>query len=181
MQRFSVQTRLENDKVMLLPLEAADFEAVYIPASNPEVWNQHPNKERWQRSVFENFFNGALESKGAFKIMDKKENLVIGCTRFYDYDQEDDSIYIGYTYFGKDHWGQGFNREVKHLMLDYIFQYVSKVKLHIGAENYRSQSSIEKIGAVKIAEEKVAYFGESTKLNFLYLIEKEKWRKTKGA
>lgn len=175
MQTFSIQEILENNSVLLLPLEAEDFEAVYLPASHPDVWSQHPNKERWQRPVFENFFKGALESGGAYKIIAKKSNEVIGCTRFYDYNPEDNSIYIGYTYFGKDFWGQGFNKAAKTVMLDYIFQYVDQVKLHIGAENYRSQSSIEKIGAIKIAEEPVAYFGESTKLNFLYLITKKDW------
>lgn len=175
MQSFSLQEKLENDLVLLLPLDADDFEAVYKPASHPKVWNQHPNKERWQRSVFENFFKGALASGGAYKIIDKKSKEVIGCTRFYEYDPQEKSIYIGYTYFGKDFWGQGYNKASKTVMLDYIFQYVNQVKLHIGAENYRSQRSIEKIGAIKIAEEPVAYFGENTKLNFLYVITKKDW------
>lgn len=175
MKTFSLQEKLENDKVLLLPLKEMDFDAVYKPASQPEVWNQHPNKERWKRPVFENFFKGAIASGGAYKIIDKKNKEVIGCTRFYDYEPKDSSIYIGYTYFGKDFWGQGFNKATKSAMLDYIFQYVDQVKLHIGAENQRSQRSIEKIGAIKIAEEPVAYFGESTKLNFLYLITKKDW------
>ncbi|MNL51503.1 hypothetical protein D3C87_1746060 [compost metagenome] len=64
------------------------------------------------------------------------------------------------------------NQSVKKTMLDYLFQYVSKVKFHIGAENIRSQIAISRIGAEKIAEEVVAYFGEKPKLNFIYEIEK---------
>jgi RimJ/RimL family protein N-acetyltransferase len=57
-------------------------------------------------------------------------------------------------------------------MLDYAFQYVNKVYFHIGAFNIRSQKAIEKIGAIKVDEFEVEYYGEDSKLNFVYLIEK---------
>jgi hypothetical protein len=40
-----------------------------------KVWEQHPNKDRYQREVFENFFKGAIESKGAFKIVEKSMEI----------------------------------------------------------------------------------------------------------
>ncbi len=59
---------------------------------------------------------------------------------------------------------------VKRLMMDYIFPFVDKVHFHIGATNIRSQVAIQRLGASKIAEETVAYYGESPKLNFVYEI-----------
>ena len=73
---FSIQTVLENEKYQLIPLQQGDFESLYEVASDPKVWDQHPNKDRYKREVFENFFKGAIESKGAFKIIEK-ETLVI--------------------------------------------------------------------------------------------------------
>ena len=64
-------------------------------------------------------------------------------------------------------------------MLDYLFQFVSKVHFHIGAENTRSQLAIGRLGAQKVGETEVAYYGEPVKLNYVYEIEKEDWRKTK--
>jgi RimJ/RimL family protein N-acetyltransferase len=58
-------------------------------------------------------------------------------------------------------------------MLDYAFQFVDKVYFHIGAFNIRSQKAIEKIGAVKVDEFEVEYYGEESKLNFVYLINKK--------
>lgn len=55
-------------------------------------------------------------------------------------------------------------------MIDYAFQFVEKIHFHIGATNFRSQKAIEKIGAKKIAEVEVAYYGEDSKLNFIYEI-----------
>jgi N-acetyltransferase len=161
---------LENDFVTLSPLQKDDFEALYSVASDPLVWEQHPNKLRYQRDVFQNYFEGAILSKGAFLIRKSKTNEVVGSSRFYDYDEKEKAVLIGYTFIGRKFWGNGYNKALKKLMLDYAFQYVDKVYFHIGALNYRSQKAIEKIGAVKVDEFEVAYYGEDSKLNFVYLI-----------
>lgn len=172
---FNVQPVLENEKVILYPLQEEDFELLYATASDPKIWEQHPNKDRWKKEVFTTFFDGALQSKGAFKIVDKAAGNIIGSTRFYDYNGEDNSIFIGYTFYAVSCWGKGVNRSVKTMMLDYIFQFVSKVCFYIGANNVRSQIAISRIGAEKIAEQVVTYFGEVPRLNFVYEITKEKW------
>jgi RimJ/RimL family protein N-acetyltransferase len=173
---FGIQPTLENEKVFLHPLQERDFDALYNAASDPEVWLQHPNKDRWKKEVFKIFFDGAIQSKGAFKIVDKATDNVIGSTRFYDYDEVENSIFIGYTFYAVAYWGKGVNRLVKATMLDYAFQFVSKVYFHIGANNIRSQIAINRIGAEKIAEQEIAYFGEASRLNFVYEISKEKWQ-----
>ncbi len=172
---FSIQERLQNDSVLLEPLCEADFEELYQVASDPTVWEQHPNKNRWKKDVFKTFFVGAIQSKGAFKVIEKNNGKTIGSTRFYDFDKEANSIHIGYTFYGTESWGKGLNHAAKTLMLDFIFQHVSKVLFHIGAVNIRSQKSIEKLGATKIDELVVAYFGEEPKLNFVYCISRNKW------
>lgn len=170
---FSIQPVLENDKVVLYPLGESDFETLYAVASDPEIWEQHPNRDRWRREVFSNFFEGALASGGAYRIVDKSSGEVIGSTRIYDYDAANDTILIGYTFFAKAYWGQGYNRSVKNLMLDYLFKHVSRVVFHIGAVNKRSQRSIESLGARKIGEELVTYYGESPKLNYVYEVRRD--------
>ena len=170
---FSIQTVLENEKYQLIPLQQGDFESLYEVASDPKVWEQHPNKDRYKREVFENFFRGTIESKGAFKIIEKETGAVLGSSRFYDYDEAEKSIFIGYTFYGTKSWGKGINSQIKKLMLDYIFQFVDTVHFHIGKENYRSQIALERLGGKKITEQEVAYFGEPTRTNFVYEIKKE--------
>ncbi|WP_278353661.1 GNAT family N-acetyltransferase [Chryseobacterium gleum] len=172
---FSVQPVLENEEFQLIPLQQGDFESLYKVASEPEVWEQHPNKDRYKKEVFENFFRGAMESKGAFKIIEKATGEVLGSSRYYDFDEKDNHIFIGYTFYGTKSWGKGINPQVKKLMLDYIFQFVDKVHFHVGKENFRSQKAMEKLGGKKIAEEEVAYFAEPTRTNFVYEIKKEDW------
>lgn len=163
-------THLHNDVVHLVPLQPKDFEAVYAVASDPLIWEQHPNPDRYQRVVFENYFKGAIESKGAFLIKSTITNEVLGATRFYDYDAEKKEVKIGYTFFARSCWGNKINRQVKKLMLDYAFQFVDKVIFHVGSKNIRSQIAMERIGGIKVGEEEVAYYGESPKTNFVYEI-----------
>lgn len=172
---FSIQPVLENQEYQLIPLQQGDFESLYEVASDPKVWEQHPNKDRYKREVFEIFFKGAIESNGAFKITDKSSSEVLGSSRYYDFNEEDNSIFVGYTFYGTNSWGKGINPQVKKLMLDYIFRYVDKVYFHVGKNNLRSQIAMERLGGKKIAEEEVAYFGEPAKTNFVYEIKKENW------
>jgi len=171
----NLQPVLEDENIILYPLRAEDFTALYAAAADPEIWAQHPNKDRWKKEVFSTFFEGAMQSGGAFRVVDKATGQTMGSTRFYDYNAEDSSIFIGYTFYATAYWGKGINPAVKALMLDYIFQFVNKVYFHIGSQNIRSQIALGRLGAVKVDEQEVTYFGEAPKLNFVYEITKAAW------
>lgn len=165
-------TNLVSELVELVPLKQADFEEMYAVASDPLIWEQHPNPDRYKKEVFEVYFKGAIASGGAFLIKDPSTNDILGCTRFYDFNETEKSVLIGYTFFARSCWGRGINHAVKHLMLDYAFQFVDKVIFHVGANNIRSQKAMEKLGAVNLGFEEVAYYGEATRTNIVYCIEK---------
>jgi RimJ/RimL family protein N-acetyltransferase len=178
---IDLQHTLENQRIALYPLEEGDFDILYAVASDPEIWRQHPNRDRWKIEVFRTFFEGAIKSKGAFRVVDKNTGLTIGSTRFYDYQPKDKSIFVGYTFYATACWGKGINPAVKALMLDYIFQFVDKVSFHIGVDNIRSQIAITRLGAVKAGQQEVNYFGEAPKLNFVYEITSTSWQQQKLA
>jgi RimJ/RimL family protein N-acetyltransferase len=164
---------LENEKVILTPLLQSDFERLYEVASDKMIWEQHPNPDRYKRDIFRKYFEGAIQSEGAFLISNAVTGDVIGSTRFYDYDAKMRLIKIGYTFFSCDCWGKDFNKEVKWLMLPYAFTYADKVHFEVGAQNIRSQKAMERLGAEKIAEQEVTYYGELPKLNFIYEMKKD--------
>ena len=172
---FSIQpTHLQNQFVKLVPLQESDFEELYSVANDELLWEQHPNKLRYQKPVFQNFFEGAIQSQGAFFIRETSTNEPIGSSRFYDYNPETNSLLIGYTFIGRKFWGKGYNKAIKKLMMDYAFHYVDTIYFHIGAKNIRSQKALEKIGGEKIDEFEVEYFGEESKLNYIYQIKKDR-------
>ncbi len=172
---FELQPTLENELVRLVPLKLNDFESLYLAASDPLIWEQHPDRFRYQKKVFEKYFEGAIKSGGAFIIFDKKSGEVIGSSRYYDYDEVKKSIVIGYTFLARKYWGGIYNRAMKILMLDYAFNFVETVIFHIGAENIRSQKAIEKLGAMKVGEIEINYPGEDERLKFIYEIKKSMW------
>jgi len=170
---MQLQSSLKNEYVILEALKDSDFEDLYKVASDSLIWEQHPTKNRYQRDVFQNYFEGAILSKGAFLVRDAKTLAIIGCTRYYDLNKETKTITIGYTFLARSHWGGIYNSSMKKLMIDYAFQFVNKILFHIGANNIRSQTAIQRIGAKKITEKTIAYHGEQSNLNFIYCIEKK--------
>ena len=176
---LNLQPVLENDSIILSPLQEIDFEELYKVASDPKIWEQHPNKDRWKKDVFRMFFEGAIQSKGAFKIIEKSTGKIIGSTRFYDYNEKEKSILIGYTFFPTKFWGKGINSDVKKIMLDYIFRYLDQVYFQIGINNIRSQIAIGRLGAKKIGEQEVHYFGEPPRMNYVFSLSKEEWSNKK--
>ena len=174
---FDLQPTLEDEFVSLQPLKETDFEALYKIASDPLVWAQHPNPNRHKKDVFEVFFQGAMESKSAFLIIDKLTNMPIGTSRYYDLDKNGLYVVVGYTFLARTHWGTTYNRATKILMLNHAFKFVNSVIFHIWEENLRSQTAIIKLGARKVHELEMAYYGEEDKLNFIYQIDKTVWLK----
>jgi RimJ/RimL family protein N-acetyltransferase len=172
---FELQPRLHNKLIRLEPMEAEDFDALYAVACDPLIWEQHPNKDRYQRKVFENFFKGALESGGAFCVLDNTTGELIGSSRFYDLDETQRMVAIGYTFIARSTWGRQYNRELKKLMLDHAFRFVDRVVFHVGADNMRSRKAMENLGGILIGEASVAYYGEQANRNVIYKIDREDW------
>jgi RimJ/RimL family protein N-acetyltransferase len=173
--RIEARPYLSGERVILQPLQPDDFEKLYAVASDPLIWEQHPNKDRYKREVFQTFFEGALQSGGAYLVLNKETGEVIGSTRFYDFNPAEASIFIGYTFLARNCWGSTYNHEMKTLMLNYTFRFMVRVYFHIGAQNIRSQKAIERLGAEKVGEQEVTYHGETPKHNFVYCITKTNW------
>jgi N-acetyltransferase len=72
---FSLQPTLTDGLVRLRPLAEADFEALYAVAADPLLWAQHPNPERYQREVFQTYFDGTMASGGAFAVEDARSDV----------------------------------------------------------------------------------------------------------
>lgn len=177
---MELQPRLENAYVMLEPLAAGDFEALFAVASDPLIWEQHPNKNRYQREAFATYFQGAIESHGAVRVIDAVSGALIGCSRYYEWDQAARSVAIGYTFIARKFWGGRTNRALKTLMLEHAFKFVDRVIFHVGAGNLRSRKAMEKLGGVNIGEVAMTYYGETSHLNVVYKIDREDWARSKA-
>ena len=147
---FELQPQLQGELIKLRPLLREDFSALYKVASDPLLWEQHPHKERYQRDVFEDFFESAIKSSGALIVSKIDNDQVIGSSRFYNFNTSIRQIAVGGTFLSRACWGHAYNKEMKRLMLAHAFKFVDSVIFHIGNSNIRSQRAIEKIGATLI-------------------------------
>ena len=169
---------LKKGNFSLEPLQKKDFDNLFAIASDPLIWEQHPSKNRYQEEIFKVFFNDAMDSNGAFKILDTKTNSIIGSSRFYECNELKKTVAIGYTFFSRSYWGTECNKVVKLLMLNHAFEYIDTVFFHVGASNIRSQKAVEKLGALKISEIEMEYVGEPNRHNYIYQLDKSNWQQT---
>ncbi len=149
---FDPQPTLVGERIILRPLRADDFDAVFAAASDPLIWAQHPEPTRHERAVFERLFDDAIACNGTLVVEEQApaapSRPIIGWSRYYDWSAADRSVCIGYTFLVRRHWGRGTNAAVKRLMLDHAFRSASTVWFHVGTENVRSRKAMEKLGAV---------------------------------
>ena len=96
---FDLQPVLTGELLRLRPLRADDFHELYAVASDPLIWEQHPNNDRYKEEVFRGFFREGLESGGALIAIDLKSDAIIGSSRFHGYDQEKSEIEIGWSFW----------------------------------------------------------------------------------
>ena len=144
-----LQPTLVGESVIVRPLQTEDWAEMFAAASDPLIWELHPQKDRYKEQVFKEFFGEAIKSKSAFAFVEKKTASIIGSSRYYGYEPERSEIEIGWTFLVRKHWGGATNRQVKKLMLDHAFTFVNTVVFWVGEQNWRSQHAMEKIGGIR--------------------------------
>jgi len=169
---FDLQPHLTGELIELRPLRPEDWDDLFAVASDPLIWEQHPESDRYKEDVFKVFFREALESRGALVVIDKNNQQIIGSTRFYGYDPEKSEIEIGWTCLARKYWGGRHNQEMKRLMLAHAFKFVESVVFYVGEKNIRSQKAMEKVGAIRDGIVKRVYGNHPPALNVRYVIKK---------
>ena len=169
---FDLQPQLKGELIELRPLKPNDWDELFAVATDPLIWEQHPEPDRYREDVFRIFFKDALECRGAFVIIDRKIEQIIGSTRFYGYDPEKSEIEIGWTFLARKYWGGRYNAEMKRLLLDHAFKFVESVVFLVGENNVRSQKAMEKVGAVKVGTVPRTYGNRPPARNVKYVIRK---------
>lgn len=169
---FELQPILQGSLVEIRPLRAEDIDEMYAVASDPLIWELHPNNDRYRRDVFEAFFRANLDSNAAFAVLDLKTDKIIGGTRYNLPLDSTDEVEVGWTFLARSYWGGSYNGEMKRLMLDHAFRFVSRVCFTVGPDNRRSRRALEKIGARHVGN---GIYPDG-KPKVIYRIAAEEWR-----
>ena len=147
MPAIDLQPTLKGNLLELRPLRQEDFDALFAAASDPLIWEQHPEKDRYTEPVFRRYFDGAIESRGALAVIECKTGRIIGSSRYHHFKPEESEIEVGFTFLERKFWGGTYNRELKRLMVEHALKFVERVVFAAGENNMRSRKALEKIGA----------------------------------
>ncbi len=144
---FDLQPHIAGLRIDLRPMMLADWGPLLAAASDPLIWEQHPESDRWKPDVFKRYFDGGMQSGGALVVIDRENGRIIGSSRYANLDTDASEVEIGWTFLERRYWGGAFNREMKMLMIGHAFRFVNRVVFVVGENNRRSQKALEKIGA----------------------------------
>jgi RimJ/RimL family protein N-acetyltransferase len=169
---MNIQPTLQAVLIELRPLKQQDYDALFKAASDPLIWEMHPQPDRYQPEVFKSFFAEAMDSKGALAIIDRKNSQIIGTSRYYDYSPKSASLAIGYTFLTRDYWGGTYNRELKKLMVNYALNFVKTTFFHVALGNIRSQKAMLKLGGINTGIQEIPLSYAPAKKSYVYKIEK---------
>lgn len=172
---FELQPRLQGELLELRPLEPADREALWQAARDPLIWEQHPER-RYEREVFDAFFDGALASGGALAVVERATGRVIGTSRYARLDAEKRQVEIGWTFLERAYWGGRYNGELKRLMVEHAFRFVERVVFSVAETNLRSQQAVRKIGGVEVAREERPGSNGRGIPSVLFALTRERWK-----
>jgi RimJ/RimL family protein N-acetyltransferase len=171
---FDPQPTLPGARLELRPLRPEDYDALYAAASDPLIWELHPESDRHKPEVFRGFFDGAIKSGSALGVYDRSTGRLIGSSRYYDLDEDKREVAIGFTFLSREYWGGSYNRELKTLMLDHAFRFVDAVIFHVGENNVRSRKAMEKIGGALCGTRVKPARDGSLRTDVIFRIEKKK-------
>jgi RimJ/RimL family protein N-acetyltransferase len=150
---FDLQPHLIGELLELRPMHEDDWPALFEVASDPLIWEQHPESTRYQEATFRRYFDGGMASGGALVAIDRADSRIIGSSRYNGYHPALRVVEIGWTFLARAYWGGRYNGEMKRLMLDHAFGHVDRVIFTIGRNNLRSQRALEKIGGRRAGTE----------------------------
>src|SRR5438477_9678016 len=71
---FDLRPILKGELIELRPLAPEDWDDLFSVASDPLIWEQHPESDRYKEDVFKVFFREALECGGASSSQMRKLN-----------------------------------------------------------------------------------------------------------
>src|SRR5438874_13636462 len=168
--KFELQPTLQGKLIEIRPLKPQDFEALYKAASDPLIWEQHPDSDRHKREVFQKFFDGAMDSGGAFAVIERKTGRIIGSSRYHNLKPAESEVEIGFTFLERAFWGGTYNAELKSLMLNHAFRFVERVVFVVGEKNFRSQQALRKIGAKFLRKKEVPAADGSVATHLVFAI-----------
>jgi RimJ/RimL family protein N-acetyltransferase len=142
---FSHYLVLEDEAVLLRPLEKEDIGHLAPFAENEtEIW-RYSSLPAIGRENMAEYIRLAIAQREKqiefpFIVFDKRTNQYAGSTRFYDIQLQNQTLQLGYTWYGEHFHGTGLNKHCKMLLLSYAFEEMGMARVEFRANHLNTQS-----------------------------------------
>lgn len=176
---------LENDQVLLRPLENSDVEHLIPFAINePEIWKYSLVQAGGSEENMKAYLKLAFDAKETLKeypfiVFDKRSGKYAGSTRFYDIQPENKTLQLGYTWYGKEFQGTGLNKHCKFLLLQFAFEEMGMERVEFRADNNNAKSiaAMKSIGCTVegVLRQNVPLLDGKRRDSIILSILKEEW------
>jgi N-acetyltransferase len=144
---------LENDHVRLEPLTMAHVPDLFASGGgDDELWRWLPSDTPRTEEELAAIARQLIEDDRHIPhaVILKETGRAVGWTTYIDVPGFDESVEIGWTWYGRAHWRSAVNTSCKVLLLDHAFDKLgfNRVLLKTDCLNERSQNAIRRIGGV---------------------------------
>lgn len=155
MIKENLSPTLQNQKVILRPLQQSDEELLWPIAQEKALW-VYGLKDLSIRENLNQYIQSAIKDRtkgicAVWIIIDATSGKVAGCTRLAEISWKDERGQIGWTWIGKDFQGSGLNKAMKYEILNYGFETLGLIRIELKADerNVQSRKAILKLGATE--------------------------------
>lgn len=136
---------LEDDVVLLRPLQLDDIENLVSFAETETEIFKYSSLPVIGRANMAEYIRLAVvqrdrEIEFPFIVFDKRTSEYAGTTRFYDIQLQNQTLQLGYTWYGERFHGTGLNKHCKMLLLSYAFEEMGMERVEFRANNLNSHS-----------------------------------------
>jgi RimJ/RimL family protein N-acetyltransferase len=154
--QFDKDIILENEYVLLRPLQAEDIELLAHFAQNePSIWKYSLLQVQNENDLLK-YIEQAVEARSQkkeypFIVFDKKKQQYAGSTRFYDIQLQFQTLQLGYTWYGAEFQGTHINPNCKLLLLEYAFEKLNMERVEFRADNRNARSikAMKNLGCIE--------------------------------
>ncbi|MBK6647771.1 MAG: GNAT family N-acetyltransferase [Anaerolineales bacterium] len=147
---------LTGKHVRLEPLDEKHIPGLAEIGRGHDFWKFMLYGEMKTEADFRYFVDDLLarEQKGTdlpFTVIHLATGRVAGSTRYLNIDRPNRGLEVGGTWYGPEFQRTAVNTECKYLLLTHAFETLKAIRAQIKTDslNVRSQTAIERIGAVK--------------------------------
>ena len=139
--------------VVLEPLQRAHAGALLDAAKDGELW------KLWYTSVgdadaVDGYVDNAVKMRDAFGALPfvvrrKSDGKIVGSTRYFNADEKNRRLEIGYTWYSRSAQRSGINTEAKFMLLRHAFETMHCIAVEFRTHwfNFDSRAAIARLGA----------------------------------